>query len=60
MFLNLAFCTLPCFDAVLERVKNGQKFLDMGCAFGQELRQLVRLHFPSGLHNPPGALINCP
>lgn len=26
---------------MLERVKHGEKLLDLGCAFGQELRQLV-------------------
>lgn len=26
---------------MLERVKKGDKLLDLGCAFGQELRQLV-------------------
>jgi cyclopropane fatty-acyl-phospholipid synthase-like methyltransferase len=29
---------------MLERVKNGDKLLDLGCAFGQELRQLVRYY----------------
>lgn len=31
---------------MLDRVRNGQKLLDLGCAFGQELRQLVCLPFP--------------
>lgn len=26
---------------MLERVKKGDRLLDLGCAFGQELRQLV-------------------
>jgi cyclopropane fatty-acyl-phospholipid synthase-like methyltransferase len=29
------------YPEMLERVKKGQKLLDLGCAFGQELRQLV-------------------
>ncbi|KAF4161518.1 hypothetical protein CNMCM6936_003359 [Aspergillus lentulus] len=47
MFLEPAISTLPCFDAIVERVKEGQKLLDMGCAFGQELRQLVYHGAPS-------------
>lgn len=47
MFLEPAISTLPCFNAIVQRVKEGQKLLDMGCAFGQELRQVVRYPFSS-------------
>ncbi|CAI7631519.1 unnamed protein product [Penicillium discolor] len=47
MFLEPAISTLPCFNAIVQRVKEGQKLLDMGCAFGQELRQVVYHGGPS-------------
>lgn len=40
-FLDLNMCNQPYYPEVLERVKNGEKILDIGCCFGQELRKLV-------------------
>lgn len=39
--------TMDAYPEVLERVKHGEKFLDLGCCFGQELRQLVADGAPS-------------
>jgi SAM-dependent methyltransferase len=32
---------MEAYDEILERVKSGESFLDLGCCFGQEIRQLV-------------------
>ncbi|KAK7727414.1 hypothetical protein SLS57_002886 [Botryosphaeria dothidea] len=40
-FLDLNMCNQPYYPEVLERVKNGEKILDIGCCFGQELRKLA-------------------
>ncbi|KAF3920204.1 hypothetical protein AA313_de0205848 [Arthrobotrys entomopaga] len=40
-FLTTKIHKLPCYTEIVERVKGGQKFLDLGCGFGQELRQLI-------------------
>jgi len=39
--------TMDAYPEVLERVKHGEKFLDLGCCFGQEIRQLVADGAPS-------------
>lgn len=31
----------PTYNEVLQRLKSGEKLLDVGCAIGQELRHLV-------------------
>jgi hypothetical protein len=33
----------PLYPEILDRLKSGEKLLDVGCAVGQELRQLVGL-----------------
>ncbi|EKV04395.1 hypothetical protein PDIG_23970 [Penicillium digitatum PHI26] len=38
----------PLYPEILDRLKSGQKLLDVGCAVGQELRQLVFDGVPSG------------
>ena len=40
-FLDLFMMTTDVYQEVLTRVKNGEKFLDLGCCFGQEIRKLV-------------------
>ncbi|CBF80430.1 protein ausD [Aspergillus nidulans FGSC A4] len=40
-FVELSIAASPYYPEMLERVKNGHKLLDLGCAFGQELRQLI-------------------
>ncbi|KAJ5788331.1 hypothetical protein N7457_003321 [Penicillium paradoxum] len=40
-FLDLSIPQSPLYPEILERLKSGQKLLDVGCAVGQELRQLV-------------------
>lgn len=46
-FVELSIAASPYYPEMLERVKNGHKLLDLGCAFGQELRQLVSSLFHS-------------
>ncbi len=40
-FMDLSIMTTNVYPEVLERVKQGENFLDLGCCFGQEIRQLV-------------------
>ncbi|KAF1944043.1 hypothetical protein EJ02DRAFT_342145 [Clathrospora elynae] len=40
-FLEPNFTELDEFDEVVERLRKGQKLLDMACCFGQTIRQLV-------------------
>jgi 2-polyprenyl-3-methyl-5-hydroxy-6-metoxy-1,4-benzoquinol methylase len=42
-FLDLSIPQSPIYPEILDRLKSGQKLLDVGCAVGQELRQLVSL-----------------
>jgi len=46
-FLDLSIRKSPEYPEVLQRVKNGQKFLDLGCCFGQDIRKLVSDGAPS-------------
>ncbi|KAM0520714.1 hypothetical protein ACHAPE_003112 [Trichoderma viride] len=39
--------TTDVYQEVLERVRNGENFMDLGCCFGQEIRQLVHDGAPS-------------
>ncbi|KAI9704017.1 MAG: hypothetical protein M1820_005638 [Bogoriella megaspora] len=40
-FLDIRLVRLPIYSEILDRLRQGQKLIDMGCCFGQELRQLV-------------------
>ncbi|KAN0075615.1 hypothetical protein V8E54_006885 [Elaphomyces granulatus] len=40
-FLKSGLSASPYYQEVLERVKQGETFLDLGCCFGQELRVLA-------------------
>ncbi|KAL5334681.1 hypothetical protein BJX70DRAFT_377422 [Aspergillus crustosus] len=40
-FVELSIADSPYYPEMLERTKQGDKLLDLGCAFGQELRQLL-------------------
>ncbi|KAL1639309.1 hypothetical protein SLS58_008022 [Diplodia intermedia] len=40
-FLDLAMYKEPYYPEILSRVRNGEKLLDLGCCFGQELRKLA-------------------
>ncbi|KAJ5222627.1 uncharacterized protein N7469_008867 [Penicillium citrinum] len=40
-FLDLSIPQSPAYPEVLQRLKSGQNFLDVGCAIGQEIRQLI-------------------
>ncbi|XDG07173.1 hypothetical protein ABKA04_006788 [Annulohypoxylon sp. FPYF3050] len=47
-FTNLTLITLPIYDVIVERLKAANaRFLDIGCCFGQDLRQLVLDGVPS-------------
>ncbi|KAL4795758.1 hypothetical protein BDV19DRAFT_157281 [Aspergillus venezuelensis] len=46
-FLKLNVASSLGYPEILERVKKGEKLLDLGCAFGQELRQLIHDAAPS-------------
>ncbi|KAF2851674.1 hypothetical protein T440DRAFT_422227 [Plenodomus tracheiphilus IPT5] len=40
-FLNFSIRQAPAYSEVLERVKNGEQLLDLGCCMGQDIRKLV-------------------
>jgi hypothetical protein len=40
-FLDLSILSTEVYPEVIQRVKGGEKLLDLGCCFGQEVRQLV-------------------
>lgn len=47
-FLDLSLKSMTkVYPEILDRVKNGDKFLDLGCCLGQEIRQLVLDGAPS-------------
>ena len=40
-FLSLNLSQQPLYPEILTRVQNGQKLMDVGCCFGQDIRKLV-------------------
>ncbi|KAF2470122.1 uncharacterized protein BDR25DRAFT_304076 [Lindgomyces ingoldianus] len=46
-FLDLSISQSPKYDEILQRVKNGDNYLDLGCCFGQDIRKLVHDGAPS-------------
>lgn len=40
-FLDLSISQSPYYTTLLSRLKTGEKFLDLGCCFGQDIRKLV-------------------
>ncbi|KAK4646999.1 uncharacterized protein QC761_0024760 [Podospora bellae-mahoneyi] len=46
-FLDFPACLSPAYPEVLERVRAGETFLDLGCCFGQDIRKLVHDGAPS-------------
>ncbi|RDA84551.1 hypothetical protein CP532_3765 [Ophiocordyceps camponoti-leonardi (nom. inval.)] len=40
-FLDFGISELPVYDEVKERIISGEKFLDLGCCFGQDMRKLI-------------------
>jgi len=40
-FLDLGILQSGVYEEIVERIKHGEKFLDLGCCFGQEIRQLL-------------------
>lgn len=44
-FVELSIAASSCYPEMLEHVKNSDKLLDLGCAFGQELPHLMSYGF---------------
>jgi SAM-dependent methyltransferase len=40
-FLNLSIVESPVYQEVLQRIKDGGKYLDIGCCMGQDIRKLA-------------------
>lgn len=40
-FLDFPACLSPVYPEVLQRVRAGETFLDLGCCFGQDIRKLL-------------------
>jgi SAM-dependent methyltransferase len=47
-FIDLSLSRLPSYATVLNRLKDGGSFLDIGCCFAQDIRKLVHDGAPSG------------
>jgi hypothetical protein len=40
-FLDILIVKSQAYEEIVARLKKGERFLDIGCCIGQELRQLV-------------------
>lgn len=47
MFLDFDLCGSPSYQLILNHIKSGSLFLDLGCGFGQDMRRLVYDGAPS-------------
>lgn len=47
-FLQLNLCQLPSYGAMVQRLKDGARYLEIGCCLGQDIRKLVADGVPSG------------
>ena len=45
--MNFSIGVNPAYQEVLSRIKSGEKFLDLGCCMGQDIRKLVHDGAPS-------------
>ncbi|GME45283.1 hypothetical protein GTA08_BOTSDO12066 [Neofusicoccum parvum] len=51
LFAELALSTFPGYGALVERLKGGQRYLEVGCGLGQDVRMLLHSGAPpSSLH----------
>lgn len=57
-FLRLSLHELPSYASMVRRLKQGAKYLDMGCCLGQDIRKLVMDGAPP--ENLYGAELNAP
>jgi SAM-dependent methyltransferase len=46
-FLNLSITDSPAYTEILQRIKGGEQYLDIGCCMGQDIRKLVHDGAPS-------------
>ena len=46
-FLNLSISDSPVYSEILQRIKGGEQYLDIGCCMGQDMRKLVHDGAPS-------------
>ncbi|KAK7723900.1 hypothetical protein SLS64_000231 [Diaporthe eres] len=47
-FLNLSLSKKPSYERLLERLRDGATYLDVGCCIGQDIRKLVHDGAPGG------------
>ncbi|KAI7785300.1 methyltransferase domain-containing protein [Diaporthe eres] len=47
-FLNLSLSKKPSYERILERLRGGATYLDIGCCIGQDIRKLVHDGAPGG------------
>ncbi|KAH0604879.1 uncharacterized protein H6S33_006547 [Morchella sextelata] len=47
-FLDFSISESSAYDEIVSRLKSGEKLLDLGCCFGQDIRKLISDGAPSG------------